>query len=95
MACDTTDQAVLTLGDLEMERAINARDENRLAREIKRRLDSCTFGTGIAMRLGWSHPTSWRGTTKGKGAPEHKAMAREAAKALLRDAYNTENNDGL
>lgn len=72
--------------DVEMEQAISTRDIERLARELRRRLDSCPRGTGVSFRLGETWSPSWRGTSRGEDAPVHEHMALAAAKALIKHA---------
>jgi hypothetical protein len=76
--------------DLALERALDARNRRALAAELRRRLDAATCGTGISFRIGWGYPPAWRGTARGKGAPEHRAWAFAAADALLAHARSVE-----
>ena len=76
------------MGDREFKAALDAEDIDALAREIRARLDACSYGTHVSFRLDRDLPCCWRGYAQGTGSPSHKAMARDAAVELIASKSN-------
>jgi len=65
------------------EAALNARDEDALAAECQRRLETKVYGATITFRTGWNHPVAWREPLRADDEPNWAAQGRAAARALI------------